>query len=73
MFGNVVYGPTELKISAMKMTEDQVQALRDWAKNEEELLLKEDITEVLKAAERPLTQDEIIERVKELRARRGPV
>ena len=51
----------------VKLTEDQVQALRDWGKKEEELSLKEDIVQVLKAAEKPLTQDEIIDRVQEIR------
>ena len=51
----------------MKLTEDQVQALRDWGKKEEELSLKEDIVQVLKAAEKPLTQDEIMDRVQEVR------
>lgn len=51
----------------VKLKEDQVQALRDWGKKEEELSLKEDVVQVLKAAEKPLTQDEIIDRVQELR------
>lgn len=61
------------KGDGMKLKEGDVEALRNWAKNEEEILLKEDVIQVLKDAERPLTQDEIIGRVEELRAIRGPV
>ena len=56
----------------MYLTGDQVQALKDWAANEQELSLKEDIVEVLKNADTPLTQGEILERVGELREKKSP-
>jgi hypothetical protein len=51
----------------MKLSKNDVQALRNWAKNEEKLSLEEDIVQVLKDAERPLMLDEIIDRVEALR------